>query len=124
MHNFTENELQEALGQITSLISKSEKSQQKIAPETWQYKMLRDNLKALRHAAVLITGDTHNKDKFTQDDLHETLRSISSIISKVEKTLLKFLPGTSHHTLQQNRLNALHIAEKLIKEEMYLRYSS
>lgn len=124
MDTFTEKELHDALRSITSLISKSEKAQQKIAPETWQYKMLRDNLKALRYAAALITGDTNKKDKFTQDELYEALHAISLIISKVEKAQAKFLQGTSHHTLQLNRLNALRISESLINKEMHLRYSS
>ncbi|MBN1904369.1 MAG: hypothetical protein JW927_04660 [Deltaproteobacteria bacterium] len=117
-------ELQEALKPISSLISKSEKAQQKLEPETWQYKMLRDNLKALRYAAALITGDTQNKNEFTQGELHEALHADSSMISKVEKTQTKLLQGTSHHTLQQNRLNALRIMQSLIKKEMHLRYSS
>jgi hypothetical protein len=119
MDNFTEQELQQALRPIASLISKSEKAQQKLATGTWQYKMLRDNLKALRHAAMLITGDTNNKDKFTLDDLHEALRAFSAIIARSEKAQAIFLPGTSHHTLQRNRLNALCIGEKLIKIELH-----
>lgn len=114
MNKFTEKELQEALKPIASLISKSEKSQQKLTHGTWQHKMLGDNIKALRYAESLIIGDTTNKEQLTQQDLLEVLRSIASMIYKTEKYQDKFLPGTSQHTLQQNRLNALRIAERLI----------
>ena len=50
MDNYTPDELQEALQPIASLISKSEKAQQKLAPGMWQHTMLRDNLKALHIA--------------------------------------------------------------------------
>ncbi|NLD37811.1 MAG: hypothetical protein GX654_13170 [Desulfatiglans sp.] len=114
MDNFKEQELHEALNPITSLISKSEKSQQKLAPGTWQHKMLGDNIRALQYAASLISGDTDIKGSLTQDELHEALRSIASMINKAEKYQEKFLSGTSQHTLQKNRINALYIAERLI----------
>jgi hypothetical protein len=53
VNRYTADELQEALRPIASLISKSEKAQQKVPPGTWQHRMLEDNLKALRHAAIL-----------------------------------------------------------------------
>ncbi|NLD37814.1 MAG: hypothetical protein GX654_13185 [Desulfatiglans sp.] len=118
MSNFTEKEVHEALKQIASLISKSEKSQQKLTHGTWQHKMLADNIRALRYASSLLSGKTDNKKKFTRDDLLEALRSIASMMVKAEKYQEKFLPGTSQYTLQRNRLNALHIAEKLIKKRI------
>jgi hypothetical protein len=117
-NKFTEKELQEALKPIASLISKSGKSQQKLTHGTWQYKMQGDNIKALRYAEALIIGDTTNKEQLTQQDLLEVLRSIASMINKAEKYQEKFLPGTTQHTLQRNRLNALRISDTLIKEEL------
>jgi hypothetical protein len=110
--------LQAALRPITSLISKSEKAQQKLAPGTWQYQMLGDNLKALHIASALMNKETNAMDRFTQDDLQEALRAFASMISKTAKAQAKFSPGTSQHTLQQNRLQALHIAEELIRVEL------
>jgi len=52
MDNYTTGELQEARRPIASLISKSKKAQQKLAPGTWQHTMLRDNLKALQIASA------------------------------------------------------------------------
>lgn len=113
--NDTTDELQEALRPIASLISKSEKAQQQLVPGTWQYTMLRENLKALRLASALMNKETNDADSFTQDDLQEALPAFASMISKTEKAQAKFSPGTSQHTLQRNRLKALRIAEALIK---------
>jgi len=116
--NYTADELQEALRPLASLISKSEKAQQKLAPGTWQHTMLRDNLKALHIASALMNKETSDSDNFAQDDLQEALRAFVSMIGKTEKAQVKFSPGTSQHTLQRNRLKALHIAEALIKVEL------
>lgn len=118
MNSYTEGEIEEALRPIFSLISKSEKAQLKLKPGTWQYTMLKDNLKALHYASKLMSRDKNSISYFTQDDLKEALRSLASMIEKTGNTRTKFLPGTSHHTLQRNRLNALHIAEALIKVEL------
>jgi hypothetical protein len=114
----TADYVQDALRPIASLISKSEKAQQKLAPGTWQHAMLRDNLKALCIASALLNKDAGNSDRFTRDDLQEALRAFASMISKVERAQARFLPGTSQHTLQRNRLKALRTAEALIKVEV------
>jgi hypothetical protein len=51
---FNADEWQNARRVIASLTSKSAKAQQKLAPGTWQHKMLGDNLKALHIASALI----------------------------------------------------------------------
>ena len=117
-NDYTTDELQEALRPIASLISKSEKAQQKLAPGTWQHTMLRDNLKALHIASTLMNKDTDHKNNFIRDDLQEALRVLASMIIRTEKAQAKFSPGTSQHTLQRNRLKALRIAEALIKVEL------
>ncbi len=118
MDSYTTDELQEALRPIASLISKAEKAQQKLASGTWQHTMLRDNLKALHIASALMNKEIDDTDDFTRNDLHEALRAFASMISKAEKAQAKFLPGTSQHTLQRNRLKALRLAESLIKVEL------
>lgn len=112
------DELQEALRPIASLISKSEKAQQKLKSGQWQHTMLRDNLKALRHAFALMNKDTENTGDFGREDAQEALRAFASMIRRTEDAQAKFLPGTSQHTLLRNRLNALRIAEALIKLEL------
>lgn len=118
MDHYTTDELQAALRPIASLISKSEKAQQKLAPGTWQHQMLGDNLKALHIASALMKEETNDMDSLTRDDLQEALRAFASMISRTAKAQAKFSPGTSQHTLQQNRLKALRIAEELIKLEL------
>ncbi len=118
MDNYTPDELQEARRPIASLMSKSEKAQQKLAHGTWQHTMLQDNLEALRIASALMNKETNDTEHFTRDDLQEALRALASMISKTEKAQAKFSPGTSQHTLQRNRLKALRIAEALINVEL------
>jgi hypothetical protein len=116
--NYTTDDLMEALRPIASLISKSEKAQQKLALGTWQHTMLRNNLKALRIASDLMGKKIDNTNSFPRDDLQEALSAFASMISKTEKAQAKFAPGTSQHTLQRNRLKALRTAEALIKVEL------
>ena len=96
---------------IASLISKSEKARQKLATGTWQHAMLQNNLEALHIASALIIGGTNDPDSFTKDQLNQALGALASMIEKTEKAAAKFSPGTSHHTLQRNRLEALRLAE-------------
>ena len=116
--SYTPDELQQALRPLASLISKSEKAQQKLALGTWQHTMLQDNLKALHIASALMNKETGDTDSVTRDDLQEALRAFASMISKTEKAQAKFSQGTSQHTLQRNRLKALRIAEERIKVEL------
>lgn len=52
---YTKEDLEKALAPIASLISKSEKAQEKLVPGTWQHTMLGDNIKALYIASPLLT---------------------------------------------------------------------
>jgi pantothenate kinase-related protein Tda10 len=114
----TTDKLQAALRPIASLISKSEKAQQRLRPGTWQHAMLGDNLKALHIASALMSKNAVDTATFTRDDLQEARRAFVSMISKTEKAQANFLPGTSQHTLQRNRLKALRIARALIRVEL------
>jgi hypothetical protein len=112
------DQLQEARAPIASLISKSEKALQKLAPGTWQHTRLRDNLKALHIASMLINNETKSARTFTPDDLREAKRTLGAMMVTVKRTKSKFLPKTSQHTLQQNRLKAFRIAVALIDVEL------
>jgi hypothetical protein len=57
-------------------------------------------------------------DDLAKKDLEIALSAIASMSSKSEKAKEKFLQGTSQHTLQKNRLNALTIASSLISKEL------
>lgn len=118
MANDTAEELQKALRPIISLISKSEKAQQKLAPGTWQHTMLQQNLQALYTAVALMNQESPDTDPVTRDDLQETLRALASMVHKAEKAQAKFAPGTSHHSLQHNRIKALRAAQERIKMQL------
>lgn len=118
VHVANTDELQEVLRPIDSLISKSEKAQQKLAEGTWQHKMLRDNLNALRIASAFLKKETDDAHSFTRDNLKEALGAFASMINKTEKAQAKFSLGTSQYTLQQNRLKALRVSEALIKSKL------
>lgn len=51
-------------------------------------------------------------------EFEEALQTITSMVNKTEKAKEKFAEGTSQHTLQKNRLKALHIASSLIAKEL------
>ncbi len=114
---YTEAELKAALVPIASLISKSEKAQGKMAVGTWQHTMLQDNLSALRYASALMSR-TALEDLFSKDQQQQVLRTLTSIIKKVEKAHAKCTLGTSQDTLLKNRLRALRVGESLITLEL------
>jgi hypothetical protein len=118
MGQSTADELHKALRPIASLIRKSEKAQQKLAPGMWQHAMLRDNVKALRLASALMNKETNATQKFTRDDLQRALRAFAAMMSRTDKTRARFSPGTSQHSLQRNRLEALRIMQALTKVEL------
>ena len=105
----------EVLRPLVSLISKSEKALQKLTPGTWQHSMLRDNLKALHIASILMSNRTDPSDRWTRDDLQESLQALASMIGKTVKAKARFSPGTSQHTLLRNRLKSLRLAQQLIQ---------
>ena len=114
----TTDELLEALRPLTSLISKCEKSQQKLEPGNWQHTMLQNNIKALKFASALMKMEVGDANNFTAENLNEFSRAIALMIRKTEKYQQKFLIGTSQHTLQRNRLKALSRAEATIEMEL------
>lgn len=56
----------------------------------------------------------HDMEKYTREDMCETLKVVNSTISKCEKIQPKFLEGTSQHTLLLNRIKALYVSKTLI----------
>ncbi len=107
-------EMNEALRPIESLISKSEKAQQKLTPGTWQHTMLQDNLKALRIALQIMHGQAVHTEEVAIGDYQKALQALASMISRSEKAQMKFSIGTSQHSLQKNRIKALSFASDVI----------
>ena len=105
----------ELLRPIASLIRKSEKARRKLAPGTWQSKMLRDNLRALRLASALMNRPAGPAGRRPPDDLRAVRMTLAAMIGRVEKTAKQFAPGTAPHTLQKNRLRALRAAQAALQ---------
>jgi hypothetical protein len=111
-------ELERVQVPIASLISKSEKALQKVVPGSWQHTMLRNNLAALRIGTALMNRERNAASRFTRRDLQEALDALAAMIRKAEKAKARFARGTSHHTLQRNRLEALRVVKALIGFEL------
>jgi hypothetical protein len=108
----------EAIQPIASLISKSEKAQQKLTPGTWQHTMLQGNLRAWHIALALMKRKTNAADVPTREDLEAALRAFAEMTDRSQKAQAKFAPGTSQYTLQQNRIREFRAAEALINAEL------
>lgn len=103
---------------LLSLISKSEKARLKLAPGTWQHRMLDQNLKALHMAVQLMNQEAENAPPVRQAELLEALDAFEGMISRSEKAHASFAPGTSQHTLLENRIQALCAASQKIREQI------
>jgi len=127
MDKFTQEELQEAVRAIISMINKSEKAQQKLPAGTWQHTMTAQALKADYIAIALLNrelegnpaGDSYNS-AYTEEELTNALEAVTATISRVEKIRPKFAAGTPQHTLAVRRIEALNLAAALIKRELAL----
>jgi hypothetical protein len=91
--------------------------QPKFAEGTPQSTLLKNRIKALYISKSLLAGERVG-GKYTNEDLLEALRPISSIISKCEKAQLKFEEGSTHHTRFKNIIDAMYISKSLITEEI------
>ena len=56
-------------------------------------------------------------DKYTKEELLDSLQVVTSTINKCEKIQPKFAVGTSQHTLLKNRIKAMYISKSLITNE-------
>ncbi|AEY67270.1 hypothetical protein [Clostridium sp. BNL1100] len=59
-------------------------------------------------------------EKYTGEELEEALCTVTSIINRCEKAQLKFVEGTSQHTLLTNRIKAMYISKLLLTNENVL----
>lgn len=58
-----------------------------------------------------------NMENYSQEELNAATKLISATIINCEKMKIKFLKGTSQHSLLKNRIKALHIAKALIEND-------
>ena len=117
MVKYTKEELMEALRVVSSTISNCEKIQPKFVEGTSQHTLLKNRIKAMYISKSLIM-DENVMGKYTKEELIDSLRPVSSIISKCEKAQLKFTEGTSNHTRLKNIINAMYISKSLITDEI------
>ena len=111
-------ELEAARRPLTSLLSKSEKAQQKLKPGSWQHAMLDENIQALRVVNALLFGQDRKKTRYTQSDLKLAINALANMVSRSIRAQAKFVPGTSPHTLQRNRIKALRLAKRTAAAEL------
>lgn len=117
MAKYTREELGGALQIVSSAISRCEKIQPKFMEGTSQHTLLKNRIKAMYISKSLIT-DENVMNKYTNEELIEALRPVSSIISKCEKAQLKFVEGTSHYTRFKNMIKAMYVSKSLITDEL------
>ncbi|MGL4335691.1 MAG: hypothetical protein ACRCST_02275 [Turicibacter sp.] len=117
MEKYTKEDLNEAHNVISSIISNCEKMQPKFLEGTSQHSLLKNRIKAMYISKTLLTK-SEIVDNYTTDELIQALPPVTSIISKCEKTQLKFAEGNGHHTRLKNMITAMNISKKLITDEI------
>jgi len=107
-------DLGKVLPPLLSLQSKSEKALESLAAGTWQHTRLASEIEAIKLALYLMqppSGDDPAPDLSKRKTAQMTL---SALISRVEGVRAKFVEGSAQHTLQDNRLFALRVAEAVV----------
>lgn len=117
MDKYTKEELVEALKVVSSTITNCEKMHPKFAEGTSQHTLLKNRIKALYISKALIKGENIT-EKYTKEELVESLPPVSSIISKSEKAQLKSVEGTSTHTRLKKIIKSMNISKSLIIDEI------
>lgn len=127
MNKYTNEELNEALREVSSTISKCEKMQGKFAEGTSQCSLLRNRIKAMVISKLLIESELSQKKQMsnvlgqhTKEELIESLRPVVSVISKCEKAQVKFDEGSFHHRRLENLIKAMVISKVLIEDQLDL----
>ncbi len=62
--------------------------------------------------------------EFSKEELENAISLLSSTIINCEKMKLKFLEGTSQHSLLKNRIKALYISKALLSGDKTTSYTS
>lgn len=127
MENYTYEELNIVLWEVSATISKCEKIQGKFAEGTAQHSLLRNRIKAMVISKLLIENELSQKEKrpyvlgqYTKEELTEALRPVVSVISKCEKAQGKFAEGTPHYRRFENLIKAMRVSKTLIEDQLAL----
>ncbi|AUN13586.1 hypothetical protein [Paraclostridium sordellii] len=117
MNKYTKEELSKALQVVTSTINKCEKIHPKFAKGTSQHTLLKNRIKAMYISKELITGE-NVMDKYTKEELKDSIRPVDSVISKCEKAQLKFEEDTSFYNRFKKIIDAMYVSKSLITDEI------
>jgi hypothetical protein len=101
MSNYTNEELNAALREVSSTISKCEKIHGKFAEGTPQYSLLRNRIKAMIISKLLIEYELSPEEQMSR---HQTDDS----------------EGTVHYRRNKNLIKAMEIAKALIEAQLAL----
>lgn len=136
MNNYTIEDLNEALLEVTLTIKKCEKMQDKFAEGTSQHSLLRNRIKAMHISKLLIENKLHkieqmmdnqvssvvrnNDMNYTKQEIADSLRPVVSIINKCEKAQAKFAAGTTYNTRFKKIITSMYISKSLIEQQIYI----
>ncbi|HOG52441.1 MAG TPA: hypothetical protein PLT03_01060 [Bacillota bacterium] len=98
---------------ISSFRGKAEKSSYKLKEGSWQRNLMDSYVKAADVALKLIDDD---EASFGQEELITAHKSLADALLRAERAIGRFPAGSSQHTLQRNRIDALKAAMKLIEK--------
>jgi hypothetical protein len=79
----------------------------------------RNGITKRQHRLDFKNGKGNDRVKFTNEELSNALREVTSTITKCEKIIGKFAEGSSQHSLLRNRIKAMVISKALIEDELY-----
>lgn len=124
MSRYTKEELEDALGAVTSMIGRCEKMEGKFAEGTSQHSLLKNRIKALQISEILIVGKLEHlsepagqniKARYTREDLTKALPPVTSIIHKCAKAQEKYPKGTATYNRFAKMIRPMQVAEALIE---------
>ena len=117
MDKYTKEEMKAALKIVSSTIDNCEKVHPKFAEGTSQHTLLINRIKAMYISNALIKEEDVST-RYSQEELTEALRPVSSIISKCEKALSKSAEGSPTYKRLSSIIKAMEISRSLIKKEL------
>lgn len=110
----TKTEVEEAVRVFESSINKCEKAQMKLKEGSWQRENVQKQLAAF-NISVSFLKDSDRAKLYSGAELMEAVRTLKSLIGKIEGMECKFKEETPQKTLLDRRLKAFGIAASLIE---------
>ncbi|MGX8851107.1 hypothetical protein [Amedibacillus sp. YH-ame10] len=115
MKSDIEQDKEEILQELKSLISRCEKAQLKFKEGCSQYTLLKNRLHALYISKELIEKQIRT---YSKEELEKALPPILSIIHKCTKAQSKYEAGTAQYNRYLKTLRAMELSKELIEESM------